>query len=175
MLDHSKMQQDLNTGGCGAWARLRSSWARFWLGAGVYGLSAIIWLSASALLAIPFAAILVPAFASGALSEARHEERPHHPWLTLLRQRAFVRVTLVAALVLGSHAMYDSFAVIRWRQAGISPATIGMLWSESVIGEVLVFLLIGATLLRVLNPAGFWPQQPRQSMVLLVLAAPPLF
>jgi PPP family 3-phenylpropionic acid transporter len=71
--------------------------------------------------------------------------------------------------------MYDSFAVIRWRQAGISPATIGMLWSESVIGEVLVFLLIGATLLRVLNPAGFWPQQPRQSMVLLVLAAPPLF
>src|SRR6266481_1808215 len=42
--------------------------------AGVYGLSAIIWLSASALLAIPFAAILVPAFASGAVSEARHEE-----------------------------------------------------------------------------------------------------
>jgi MFS transporter, PPP family, 3-phenylpropionic acid transporter len=122
--------------------------------AGVYGLSAIIWLSASALLAIPFAAILVPAFASGAVSEARREERPHHPWLTLLRQRAFVRVTLVAALVLGSHAMYDSFAVIRWRQAGISPATIGMLWSESVTGEVLVFLLIGATLLRVLNPTG---------------------
>jgi len=28
--------------------------------AGVYGLSAIIWLSALALLAIPFAAILVP-------------------------------------------------------------------------------------------------------------------
>jgi PPP family 3-phenylpropionic acid transporter len=72
----------------------------------------------------------------------------------LLRQRAFVRVTLVATLVLGSHAMYDSFAVIRWREAGISPATIGVLWSESVAGEVLVFLLIGATLLRVLNPTG---------------------
>jgi MFS transporter, PPP family, 3-phenylpropionic acid transporter len=122
--------------------------------AGVHGLSAIIWLSASALLAIPFAAILMPAFASEAASEAGHEERPHHPWLTLLRQRAFVRVTLVAALVLGSHAMYDSFAVIRWREAGVSPATIGMLWSESVTGEVLVFLLIGATLLRVLNPTG---------------------
>ena len=93
-------------------------------------------LSALALLAIPFAAILVPAFASGAVSEARHKERPHHPWLTLLRQRAFVRVA--AALVLGSHAMYDSFAVIRWSEAGISPATIGMLWSESVTGEVLV-------------------------------------
>src|SRR6516225_3115929 len=122
--------------------------------AGEYGLSAIIWLSAMALLAIPFAAIFVPAFPGGAESEARHEERPHHPWLMLLRQRAFVRVTLVATLVLGSHAMYDSFAVIRWREAGISPATIGLLWSESVAGEVLVFLLIGATLLRVLNPTG---------------------
>ena len=119
-----------------------------------YGLSAIIWPSATALLAIPFAAIFVPAFPGGAESEARHEERPHHPWLMLLRQRAFVRVTLVATLVLGSHAMYDSFAVIRWREAGISPATIGVLWSESVAGEVLVFLLIGATLLRVLNPTG---------------------
>src|SRR5215813_4926491 len=112
--------------------------------AGDYGLSAIIWLSATALLAIPFAAIFVPAFPGGAESEARHEERPHHPWLMLLRQRAFVRVTVVAALVLGSHAMYDSFAVIRWREAGISPATIGVLWSESVAGEVLVFLLLRA-------------------------------
>jgi PPP family 3-phenylpropionic acid transporter len=119
-----------------------------------YGLSAIIWLSATALLGIPFAAIFVPAFPGVTASGARHEERPDHPWLTLLRQRVFVRVTLVAALVLGSHAMYDSFAVIHWREAGISPATIGVLWSESVAGEVLVFLLIGTTLLRVLNPTG---------------------
>jgi hypothetical protein len=39
----------------------------------------------------------------------RHHERAGHPWLLLLRQRAFGRVTVVAALVLGSHAMYDSF------------------------------------------------------------------
>jgi MFS transporter, PPP family, 3-phenylpropionic acid transporter len=51
--------------------------------------------------------------------EAWSEEHPHRPWLTLLHQRAFVRVTLVAALVLGSHAMYDSFAVIRWMEAGL--------------------------------------------------------
>src|SRR5262245_45171665 len=60
--------------------------------AGDYGLSAIIWLSAAALLTIPFAAIFVPAFPGGAESEARHEQRPHHPWSMLLRQRAFVRV-----------------------------------------------------------------------------------
>jgi PPP family 3-phenylpropionic acid transporter len=118
-----------------------------------YGLSSIMWLSAMTLLAIPFAARVVPAFPETGGAPAPHG-RLDHPWLTLFRQRAFARVTLIGALVLGSHAMYDSFAVIRWSEAGISPATIGLLWSESVTAEVLVFLLIGTTLLRVLKPTG---------------------
>jgi MFS family permease len=88
--------------------------------AGDYGLSAIIWLSATALLATPIAASFVPPFPASTTSDNSKREIPRHPWLTLLRQRAFVRVTLVATLVLGSHAMYDSFAVIRWTEAGIS-------------------------------------------------------
>jgi PPP family 3-phenylpropionic acid transporter len=119
---------------------------------GGWGLSAIIWLSAAALLAVPIAASMVPAFPARAGRDPS-AQITHRPWLTLLRQRAFVRVTLVAALVLGSHAMYDSFAVIRWTQAGISTATISVLWSESVAGEVLVFLFLGPMLLRALKPA----------------------
>ena len=65
-----------------------------------------------------------------------------------------MRVTLVAALVLGSHAMYDTFAVIRRTQAGISPATVGVLWAESVAAEVLVFLFLGPRLLRVVTPTA---------------------
>jgi hypothetical protein len=42
------------------------------------------------------------------------------------------RIILVAALILGSHALHDSFAVIRWRAAGIGPGTAGLLWSLSV-------------------------------------------
>ncbi len=120
--------------------------------AGGYGLSAIIWLSATALLATPIAASFVPPFPAKAARDNSNGEIPHRPWLTLLRQRAFVRVTLVAALVLGSHAMYDSFAVIRWTQAGISPAIVGVLWSESVAAEVLVFLFLGPELLRAVTP-----------------------
>jgi PPP family 3-phenylpropionic acid transporter len=120
--------------------------------AGDYGLSAIIWLSATALLATPIAARFVPGFPENAARDKSNGEIPHRPWLTLLRQRAFVRVTLVASLVLGSHAMYDSFAVIRWAQAGISPATIGVLWAESVAAEVLVLLFLGPRLLRVITP-----------------------
>jgi PPP family 3-phenylpropionic acid transporter len=123
-------------------------------GADRYGLSAIIWLTATALLAIPFAAKFVPAFPEGSERQLFHHERPDRPWLLLLRQRTFAGVTLVGALVLGSHAMYDSFAVIRWREAGVSPAAIGLLWSESVAAEVLVFLLIGTGLLRLVKPTG---------------------
>jgi PPP family 3-phenylpropionic acid transporter len=119
--------------------------------AGDYGLSAIIWLSATALLATPIAARFVPGFPENAARD-KSREILHHPWLTLLRQRAFMRVILVASLVLGSHAMYDSFAVIRWTQAGISPATIGVLWAESVAAEVLVLLFLGPRLLRVITP-----------------------
>ncbi len=50
----------------------------------------------------------------------------------LLAQPLFRRLLLVAALVIGSHALNDGFAVIRWREAGIGAGTISLLWSESV-------------------------------------------
>lgn len=117
-----------------------------------YGLSATLWLSAAGLLTVPIAAGLVPAFPGPAASQLG--QIAHRPWLTLLRQRAFVWVILIAALILGSHAMYDSFAVIRWMQAGISPAATAALWSESVAAEVVVFFFLGPRLLRALSPAG---------------------
>ena len=72
----------------------------------------------------------------------------------LLRLPRFRRLVLVAALILGSHAMHDAFAVIRWRAAGVSPAMASVLWSESVAAEVLVFFLIGPALVTWLTPAG---------------------
>ena len=60
---------------------------------------------------------------------------------------AFRRVVLVAALILGSHALHDGFAMIRWTAAGITPGTAGLLWSKSVAAEVIVFFVIGRPLL----------------------------
>jgi PPP family 3-phenylpropionic acid transporter len=57
-------------------------------------------------------------------------------------------------LIQGSHALHDGFVVIHWRSAGIGDATIGLLWSESVAAEVVVFLLVGRWLLDRLSPAG---------------------
>lgn len=61
----------------------------------------------------------------------------------LFQNPNFLRVLAIAALIFGSHALHDAFAVIRWSSAGIRPLTIGFLWSEAVIAEVAVFLLIG--------------------------------
>jgi hypothetical protein len=76
-----------------------------------------------------------------------------------VRLRQFRRVVLVAALILGSHAMHDSFAVIRWGAAGIGPDAAGLLWSESVAAEVVVFFIIGRPLLDRLGPAGAAPRR----------------
>jgi MFS transporter, PPP family, 3-phenylpropionic acid transporter len=70
----------------------------------------------------------------------------------LLRLREFRLVLTIAALVLGSHALHDSFAMIRWKAAGISPPTASLLWSESVGAEVLVFIVIGPRLLDWIGP-----------------------
>jgi PPP family 3-phenylpropionic acid transporter len=72
----------------------------------------------------------------------------------LLQLPRFRRLVLVAALVLGSHAMHDAFAVIRWSAAGVSPAAASVLWSESVAAEVLVFFVLGPALVTWLTPAG---------------------
>ncbi len=72
----------------------------------------------------------------------------------LLTFPLFRRTLLVAGLVIGSHAMSDTFAVIHWRAAGIGPGLISLLLAEAAMSEVVVFVGIGPVLLRRLTPAG---------------------
>jgi len=74
--------------------------------------------------------------------------------LVLLRLQLFRTLVLAAALILGSHAMHDGFAMIRWRAAGVGAATASVLWSEAVAAEVLVFFVLGPLLIERLTPAG---------------------
>lgn len=135
-LAHARRARDGKPGGFEyGWVRGAGS-AAFVLGtllagqvAGLYGLSTVIWLGAVCLLAASTATILVPAFPAGP-PRAADAVSARVPWRVLFRRRAFVRVVLIAALVHGSHAMYNSFAVIRWTDVGIAPATTAVLWSK---------------------------------------------
>jgi PPP family 3-phenylpropionic acid transporter len=117
-----------------------------------WGLDVIVGWQALLLGAAAVAAILVPELRHARTTEA--VRAPAGGVRLLLRLPRFRRLVLVAALILGSHAMHDAFAVIRWSAAGVSPAMASVLWSESVAAEVLVFFLIGPALVTWLTPAG---------------------
>ncbi|HEY8370575.1 MAG TPA: MFS transporter [Thermodesulfobacteriota bacterium] len=117
-----------------------------------FGLDVIVWLQAVLLGAAAVAATRVPEVAHGRVAG---EARPTAGGvLALLGLAPFRHLVLVAALVLGSHAMHDGFAVIRWSAAGVGPGVASLLWSESVAAEVLVFFVVGPTLVERLTPAG---------------------
>jgi PPP family 3-phenylpropionic acid transporter len=116
-----------------------------------FGLSAIIWLNGILLGVAAWFAWWVPDLLSRAAPVAR--ERGEGVG-SLLRLPAFRALMAVAALIQGSHALHDGFVVIHWRSLGIGDGTIGVLWSESVAAEVVVFLFIGGWLLDRLGPAG---------------------
>ena len=122
--------------------------------ASAWGLSSVLGLTAAGLFATALSTRFVPDLAGGPNSTARKRKLVEGDWLILLREPAFVRMVCAAALVLGSHAMHDAFAIIRWRDAGISSAVSSLLWSESVGAEVLVFVLLGPWLLSLLGRSG---------------------
>ena len=47
--------------------------------------------------------------------------------------------------VMSSHALHDGFEVLRWEEGGIGPGAAGLLWSEGVLAEVVVFVVVGPT------------------------------
>ena len=118
-----------------------------------WGLASIIILQAALLVGASGAATLVP-LAERDESVTAAQRMGRAGVATLLGMPVFRRVMLVSALVLGSHAMHDTFAVIRWSAAGVTPAAASALWSASVAAEVLVFFFIGPPLLRRLGPPG---------------------
>lgn len=119
-----------------------------------WGLEAIIWAQAALLAIAASCARFVPN-----LDPIREKSRTHMPAVReLLRIPLYRDLVLMAALVLGSHAMHDAFAVIRWSAAGVSPGAASVLWSLAVIAEVLVFFTVGPAVVERLGlgSQGFW-------------------
>jgi PPP family 3-phenylpropionic acid transporter len=123
---------------------------------GHFGINTIVWLNAGLLAAAAFSArfapVLLPTQDTARLTTAKTAVGGLGLG-ALLRLPLYRRIVFAAALILSSHAMHDSFAVIRWRAAGIGPDITGLLWSLSVAAEVVVFLFVGRPLLDRLGPA----------------------
>jgi len=115
-------------------------------------LTSIAWMHGALLLGAAASIVLLPAPEHE--TSAVPEPSSFRAIRELMRIVLFRRMVLVAALVFGSHAMHDAFAVIRWNASGISSGMISVLWSEAVVAEVVVFFLIGPRLVDKLGPGG---------------------
>jgi MFS transporter, PPP family, 3-phenylpropionic acid transporter len=118
------------------------------------GLASTIWLSGALLIVGSGMSLVLPGLGGDRTAPGSTRASARRDWALLLRIAVFRRILVVAALIEGSHALNDSFAVIHWRAAGIGLTTAGVLWSESVLSEVVVFLLIGPSLSRRISPGG---------------------
>jgi MFS transporter, PPP family, 3-phenylpropionic acid transporter len=118
------------------------------------GLAGAMWTSATLLVLGGTAALLLPNIAARRSSAANSRVTMLRDGVQLLRIPVYRRLLVAATLLEGSHALHDSFSVIRWRSAGIDFFIVSALWSESVFAEVVVFLLIGPWLVRRIGPSG---------------------
>jgi PPP family 3-phenylpropionic acid transporter len=142
------------------WLRAAGS-ASFALGAlmsgwqsDTHGLPAAMWSSGALLVVGSAVTLSLPAVPLAKSPADRLRARMLRDGILLLRLPVYRRILAAAALLEGSHALHDSFSVIRWRSAGIDFFTVSVLWSESVFAEVVVFLLIGPWLVRRIGPSG---------------------
>lgn len=71
----------------------------------------------------------------------------------LLTEPRFLLFLGAASLLSSSHAVYYAFSALHWRAAGLSEATIGWLWAEGVIAEVVLFAFSGGAVALV-GPVG---------------------
>ncbi len=119
---------------------------------GEHGLGMIVWLNAGLLAVAAAGALTVPDKMAGS---AAHAATGHArgAWRTLFQIPVFAPLMATAALIGGSHALHDSFEVIRWRSAGLSTVQVSMLWSLSVASEVVVFFVLGRRILDWLGPS----------------------
>lgn len=58
----------------------------------------------------------------------------------LFRRSELWQLVIASGLIQVSHAVFYGFGTIHWRAAGHGEATIGWLWAEGVIAEVLLFI-----------------------------------
>lgn len=75
------------------------------------------------------------------------------PLRSLLTSAGFLLFLTAGSLNQISHTVYYAFSTIHWKAAGISDDTIGLLWSEGVLAEIVLFSISGAVVRRI-GPEG---------------------
>ncbi|MDA0372963.1 MAG: MFS transporter [Planctomycetota bacterium] len=113
----------------------------------------VYWAILLGLVATAFTTLLLPARGD----DEDHHESPaaRQPMRTLIRDRTFVRVLTATSLIQASHAAYYGFSTLHWKASGVAEGTIGLLWAEGVLAEILLFT-VGRNLTSRLRTSGLF-------------------
>jgi MFS transporter, PPP family, 3-phenylpropionic acid transporter len=111
------------------------------------GAGLVVWL-----LIIAWALTLLVAFA---LPRVPRHGATGGGMLTLLGDRRFIAMLITSSSIQASHSLLYAFGTIYWTAAGHSTATVGWLWAESVIAEVLLFAFAKRFVSRLTSPQLF--------------------
>lgn len=75
--------------------------------------------------------------------------RARLPLGPLLKHPLFLVFLAVTSLNTASHTVYYAFATIHWQAAGLDGDTIGLLWAEGVLAEVVLFAFSGRVVAKI--------------------------
>ena len=67
----------------------------------------------------------------------------------LLVKPVFLLFLAVCSLIQGSHVVYYTYAGLIWREQGMNPAVIGLVWPVGVIAEILLFVFSARVVRRI--------------------------
>lgn len=105
-------------------------------------ITALPWLMSAALLLTAASCLGLPD-----LKVPRHEGKPPSLRPVLLNP-LFLLFVGSAALNQMAHTVYYAFASIHWKAAGLSDMAIGLLWSEGVVAEIVLFAVSNRVVAR---------------------------
>lgn len=74
---------------------------------------------------------------------------PKNTIVSILLQPRFILFVISASLLQASHAVYNGFSTLHWKESGIKEQLIGALWVEGVFAEILLFSISGFLIVRI--------------------------
>ncbi|MFL2654208.1 MAG: MFS transporter [Alphaproteobacteria bacterium] len=74
---------------------------------------------------------------------------PKNTIVSILLQPRFILFVISASLLQASHAVYNGFSTLHWKESGIKEQLIGALWVEGVFAEILLFSISGFLIARI--------------------------
>ena len=71
------------------------------------------------------------------------------PFLNIIGNGRLIIFMMSASLIQASHAVYYGFSTLHWRANGLDKVTIGGLWAEGVVAEIILFAIAGKYIDRI--------------------------